>query len=108
MGGYSSGRPAQYPIVESTRRLDIRMLRRRGWLRPGTGGVWTWTEDGEPTGSMSYRVTDDALELDYTVGDDENRKRVRINIFIVPTRAVMAVRARISGVRIVSGRARLS
>ena len=67
--------------MEQRKRLDIRQWTRRGWLRVGTSGGYSWTQDGEPTGSVSYTVLDDALELRYTItsGDDEGES-VRVTI----------------------------
>lgn len=62
MGGYSSGRyrTRNRGNVDSLIRLDIRVMRRRGFLRPGgvTYGTlsWSWTATGETTGSVSVEV----------------------------------------------------
>lgn len=70
MGGYGSGRPAWRPILERRTRLDVRFLQRQGWLRPGQAGSLTWSSDGEPIASVSYRAFDDTLELQYGVRHD--------------------------------------
>jgi hypothetical protein len=62
MGGYSSGRYRERNrgTVEATLRLDVRVLRRQGFLVPGSvvSGVqrWTRTATGEETGSVSVTV----------------------------------------------------
>lgn len=62
MGGYSSGRYRERNrgTVDAALRLDIRVMRRRGFLRPGavTSGVlrWTWTATGEESGSVGVTV----------------------------------------------------
>jgi hypothetical protein len=62
MGGYSSGRyrTRNRGNLDSAMRLDIRVLRRQGFLKPGaiTSGVqrWTWVATGEETGSVSVTV----------------------------------------------------
>ena len=80
MGGYGSGRPATRATIEGQRRLDVRLFRKHGGLRPGRGGVWTWTRGGKPEGSASYRVMEDAVELSYTVGDNSDQIPVRIAV----------------------------
>ena len=80
MGGYSSGRPAYYGVIESACRLDIRLLRRRGCLQPGTRRGWSWSQYGESAGSIAFSVYDDAIELDYVIGESDARQAVRIRI----------------------------
>ena len=60
MGGYGSGRRGGRPSVESSFRIELRKLRRAGFLKPGydTSGVWSWQNNyGEHTGSMRVRCT---------------------------------------------------
>ena len=56
MGGYGSGRPRtrNRGAVENHLGLDIRALRRRGYIKPGfvVSGVWRWTLGGEPSDSV--------------------------------------------------------
>lgn len=62
MGGYSSGRyrTRNRGTVDGRIRLDIRALRRQGFLRPGaiTAGTqrWTWVATGEEHGSVTVSV----------------------------------------------------
>ena len=62
MGGYSSGRYRERNrgTVDAAIRLDLRVMRRQGFLVPGavTSGVqrWTRTATGEETGSVSVTV----------------------------------------------------
>jgi hypothetical protein len=62
MGGYSSGRyrTRNRGALDATIRLDIRVLRRQGFIQPGavlTGTQrWTWTATGQETGSVSVTV----------------------------------------------------
>lgn len=62
MGGSSSGRyrTRNRGTVQAAIRLDIRQMRRRGFLAPGavTSGVqrWHWTATGEESGSVSVTV----------------------------------------------------
>ncbi len=70
MGGSGSGRPRYHSVIEHRLRLDVRMFRRRGWLAAGWGGVLRWSQDGEETASLGYRIGDAAMVLDYTTKDD--------------------------------------
>jgi len=65
MGGYNSGRSGWRRKVESQHSVDIRWMKRNGWLYNGHTGRLTWNCRGEETGSISYRVTDEALTLIY-------------------------------------------
>lgn len=62
MGGYSSGRyrTRNRGNLDSAIRLDIRAMRRQGFLKPGAiiSGVqrWTWVATDEETGSVSVTV----------------------------------------------------
>lgn len=62
MGGSSSGRyrVRNRGTVESAIRLDIRVMRRRGFLTPGTittgAQRWTWAATGEQSGSVGVTV----------------------------------------------------
>src|SRR5262245_30530911 len=86
MGGHSSGRHGWRGVVEQRKRLDVRIFRRRGWLRRGGAGVLRWTSNGEPDGSISYCLGDDELRLDYTVGEGDDRARVTQRISLERTR----------------------
>jgi hypothetical protein len=62
MGGSSSGRYRERNrgTVDATIRLDMRAMRRQGFLVPGavTSGVqrWTWTATGEERGAVNVTV----------------------------------------------------
>ena len=62
MGGYSSGRYRERNrgTVEGALRLDLRVMRRQGYLVPGavTSGVqrWHWAATGQESGSVSVSV----------------------------------------------------
>ena len=62
MGGYSSGRYRERNrgTVEAAIRLDLRAMRRQGFLVPGgvTSGVqrWHWAATGQESGSVSVTV----------------------------------------------------
>ncbi len=94
MGGWGSGRPATRVAIEGQRRLDVRVLRRRGWLRPGGFGSWTWSQGSEEMGSVSYRILDGAIQMNYTTGDDDS-ERVPVQVIV----QLRAVPCRYGGVR---------
>jgi len=60
MGGYSSGRyrTRNQGAVEAAYRLDMRALRRAGFIRPNatTSGSWGWTCRGQPSGSIGLSI----------------------------------------------------
>ena len=60
MGGYSSGRYRERNrgTVDAAIRLDLRVMRRQGFLVPGgvTSGVQRWARAGEETGSVGVTV----------------------------------------------------
>lgn len=75
MGGWSSGRyrTRNAGAVEATLRIDMRALRRRGFLKPGctVSGSWGWNLRGEACASVCLAVELDepdgggVLRLDY-------------------------------------------
>ncbi len=60
MGGYSSGRyrTRNRGTVDAAIRLDLRVMRRQGFLVPGaiTSGSQSWSRRGEETGSVGVTV----------------------------------------------------
>ena len=60
MGGYSSGRyrTRNRGAVEASLRLDMRIFRRQGLIRPGERTAWTvsWSRGGQPSGSISVEM----------------------------------------------------
>ncbi len=74
MGGYGSGRPAKRGVIEQRWRLDVRTCARHGWLRPGAAGTLSWSQDGEESGSASYRALEWLLELRYAIVSDEDER----------------------------------
>ena len=68
MGGPGSGtwyRWDRKTTTEEVHRVDIRYLRRRGFLRPGFGGSLSWSRGGEQTGWIRFKVEQDAVVLLY-------------------------------------------
>jgi hypothetical protein len=68
MGGYGSGywyRWNSKATVESQYKIDIRSLKKRGYLHPGTSGTLSWGSSGEKYNSIGFRVETDRLALNY-------------------------------------------
>lgn len=93
MGGYSSGRyrTRNRGSIESAQRLDMRSIRRLGWLKPGAvcSGVMTWSRGGERVASMTItaNLTNQSapfLTLAHTVGGEPHD--LRIGMEAVPCR----------------------
>ena len=60
MGGYGSGRPAsRSPTTDGLLFLDVRFLRRAGYLRPSPTSSWftlSWSQGGRPSGTVTLIV----------------------------------------------------
>jgi hypothetical protein len=70
MGGYGSGRYYRFKnreTTEETKRIDIRWLRKQGFLKPNSGGTLSWDCGGEPSGWIRYSMFDNRMELRYRI-----------------------------------------
>jgi len=66
MGGYFSGhRWNSKTTTESQHRIDIRWLKKQGYLRPGNVGLLAWSCRNKETGFINYRMEADRMVLDY-------------------------------------------
>jgi hypothetical protein len=67
MGGPGSGNwyRSSKGTTEAARRIDIRYLKKRGFLQPGTYGSLSWTCGGEPSGSIRFATSADWIQLIY-------------------------------------------
>ena len=77
---WGAGRPARKGKAEACLRLDVLHLRRRGALRPGAAGSWSWsnTSTGEEVGSIGYRTEGATLVLSYSMNGEARSQRVQI------------------------------
>jgi len=66
MGGFGSGRSGWRPTEDQFLRLDVRMLNRKGMLRPGVTGTMHWSREGEAVGSIQIHATAAEVRLIYT------------------------------------------
>ena len=74
MGGLGSGNWYRWNCrtkTEEVKRIDIRFLKKKGWLSAGTSGSLSWSCGGEPTGSIRYRIEEDRMVLDYRYRDSD-------------------------------------
>lgn len=67
MGGYGSGRQSGLPATSEAKRVDIRYIRKQGWLYSGARGSLSWNRGGTPCGNVGYRIKGDTFTLDYRV-----------------------------------------
>lgn len=68
MGGRGSGywyRWNSKTTTESQHRVDIRWMKKQGYLRPGAIGILSWTCGNEQSGTISYRMETDRVILNY-------------------------------------------
>ena len=61
MGGCGSGRHSGNPATSQVNRVDIRYLRKQGWLYDGARGSLSWSCRGEPAGNVGYRIDGDTF-----------------------------------------------
>jgi hypothetical protein len=68
MGGIGSGNWHRWntqTTIEATRRIDIRYMRKRGFLKPYIHGTLSWSRGGEPNGNINFLTHTDHLELNF-------------------------------------------
>ena len=59
------GRWKTKATTESRHWIDIRQLKKQGYLRPGNVGSLSWSSRGEQTGSIRYRMEENRMILNY-------------------------------------------
>lgn len=69
MGGWGSGRYGYRTAgtAEEAKRVDVRFIRKQGWLYDGRRGLLSWSRRGEPFGYVNYRIDRDTFTLEYKV-----------------------------------------
>lgn len=76
MGGCGSGRWQSYGgkrTTESQHRIDIRWLKKQGYLRSGLVGSLSWSSRDEQTGVINFRMEEGRMVLSFrhrTYGED--------------------------------------
>ena len=87
MGGYSSGRHRTRTrgSINEAYRIEMKWVRRRGFLWPGAirSGTWSWTRNGEPSGSIGLAIVLSDPEkgsavLEFTHDGQARRQVVRL------------------------------
>jgi len=64
---YGAGRPAYKAKAEHLMRVDIREWHRRGLLWNGGRNTWSWSRGSERVGSITFNVTEHAVDLIYSL-----------------------------------------
>ena len=68
MGGIGSGGHCRWnkkTTIESTHRIDIRFMRKQGYLKPFTRGTLAWNRSGKPSGNINFVAYPEYLLLDF-------------------------------------------
>jgi len=68
MGGYGSGNWYRWDsksTTESQYRIDIRWLKKQGYLRAGNYSLLSWSWCNKQTGFINYRIEADRMVLNY-------------------------------------------
>lgn len=65
MGGYGSGRSGWKNSTANYRSIDVRPMQRKGYLRPGAQSTFSWSRNGEVTGSISACAEPGCIVLSY-------------------------------------------
>jgi hypothetical protein len=89
MGGRGSGRCrwSNQTTTEGTCRIDIRYLRKIGWLEELRVGTLSWNCDGEPSGSVNVKTLGNRMELSFRArvyGGDWESIEQTINFVTTP------------------------
>jgi hypothetical protein len=71
MGGLGSGNRwrSSGATCEGKKRIDLKYLKKRGWLQPGNRYYLSWNLNGEPIGNINYTAYEGHLLLDFKVRD---------------------------------------
>ena len=68
MGGPGSGQWYRWnkkDTTEANKRIDIRYLKKQGYLVPGYRGTLSWNCNGKPSGWIQFATLQDAIILEY-------------------------------------------
>ena len=85
MGGIFSGtwtRNASKGIAESQNSVSVQFLKKQGYLREGNGGSLSWSRNGEPCGSIAYRVKGDGIQFNYRRRTSDHGEWENVELFI--------------------------
>lgn len=74
MGGWGSGRKNYSKLtVESHPCIDIRWLKKKGYLRSGSPGRLGYSRHGKTLGTISYRAELDGLRMHFSCGPVDDK-----------------------------------
>lgn len=75
---WGAGRPAYKGKAEACMRVDVRDWARRGTLKPGYQGTWSWSnsQTGEHTGSIGFCIEHDCAVLSYALNGEPRTQRI--------------------------------
>jgi len=65
MGWWGKGRAQTHDTTDEYLRLDVRWLKREGYLKPGHSGMVHWKRHGERFASICFDVADNEITLRY-------------------------------------------
>jgi hypothetical protein len=85
MGGIGSGiwsRYASKSTVESKCAVSIHYLKKQGCLREGYNGTVSWSRNGEPCGSIGYRVKANGIQFSYRNRTSDHAEWENVELFI--------------------------
>ena len=84
MGGYGSGGGRGAAKTDESHKLDLAEFE-RDWFERRRLGQLTWSRCGHKTGSISYQLDPNFIELSYTIGQAPDRRDVRERFHISRT-----------------------
>lgn len=73
MGGFGSGKRGGKACTDDVRRLDIRVLEREGYLRPGSPHTSRWSQGGELVATAEVTDQVGRVWIEYRQRDDDGR-----------------------------------
>ena len=68
MGGPGSGswyRWSKKALTMEQHRIDIRWMKRQGYMQPGVSGSLSWTSRGEQSGSIGFQMKENSMILSF-------------------------------------------
>ena len=90
MGGYGSGNYSGRPSTGQVNVVDIRLIRKHGWLYDGREGVLAWSSrnTGQSRGQVGYRIEGDTFTLVYrwSGGGEHEDVTLSVRLTSIPCR----------------------
>ncbi len=73
---FGAGRPAYKVKAEQVARVDIRIWHKLGLLWSGGRNTWTWSRGDERAGSITFCVSEHAINLIYSINGKDASQRI--------------------------------